>query len=253
MIIDCFNLITVVPDKKYKMQKKHLLIIDDDKRIRNLLKQFLLSYNYRISLAPNAKQARTLIKNIDFDLLIIDVMMPGEDGLSLTKHISSNFDTPILLLSAKVETSERILGLEMGADDYLAKPFEPRELVLRVEAILKRNKNKNEARIPNFINIGDLRYDTIRNELWNGLTQIHLTSLEIKLMEIFVKKANTIIERAELTQSVLSKSKISNNHTNQNRHIDVQIKRLREKLEINPKSPRYLQTVRGHGYKLAPS
>ena len=235
------------------MQKKHLLIIDDDKRIRKLLKQFLLSYSYRVSLSPNAKQARSLIKNIDFDLIIIDVMMPGEDGLSLTKHVSSNFDTPVLLLSAKVETSERILGLEMGADDYLGKPFEPRELVLRVESILKRNKDKTEISLPNFINIGDLKYDTIRNELWNGSTKIHLTSLEIKLMEIFVKKANTIIERAELTQSVLSKSKTSKEHTTPNRHIDVQIKRLREKLEINPKSPRYLQTVRGYGYKLAPS
>lgn len=235
------------------MQKKHLLIIDDDRRIRKLLKQFLLSYNYRVSLSPNAKQARNLIKNIDFDLLIIDVMMPGEDGLSLTKHVSSNCDTPILLLSAKVETSERILGLEMGADDYLGKPFEPRELVLRVESILKRNKDKHQVQIPNFINIGNLRYDTIRNELWNGLTQIHLTGLEVKLMEIFVKKANTIVERTELTQSVLSKSKIIDKNSNQNRHIDVQIKRLRDKLEKNPKSPRYLQTVRGYGYKLAPS
>ena len=234
------------------MHKKHLLIVDDDKRIRRLLKRFLVTHNYRISLASDSIKARNLINNIQFDLLIIDVMMPGEDGLALTKHISAENGTPILLLSAKVQTNEKILGFEMGADDYLGKPFEPRELVMRVEAILKRNKTSLSVEVPHFINIGNLKYDTRRGELWNGSIKVHLTTLEIELMQIFAKRANTIVQRSELDRKIVSGSKSKKNLDSPRRNIDVQIRRLRQKLESDPKSPRYLQTIRGYGYRLNP-
>lgn len=234
------------------MLKKHLLIVDDDKRIRELLEQFLKKNDYRVTLAEDSFEARILLSSIEFDLLIIDVMMPGEDGLSLTKYISKTRLTPILLLSARVETSERILGLEMGADDYLSKPFEPRELLLRVEAILKRSKPPNDSKLPNEVSIGDFKYNLIRQELWCGVTRINLTSTQTKLMQIFVNSPNTVISRDELIKNISTVDNNVEQLSNKIRSIDVQINRLREKLELDPRNPGYLKTVRGYGYIFEP-
>ena len=234
------------------MLKKHLLIVDDDKRIRELLEQFLKKNDYRVTLAEDSVEARILLSSVEFDLLIVDVMMPGEDGLSLTKYISKTRPTPILLLSARVETSEKILGLEMGADDYLSKPFEPRELLLRVEAILKRSKPPNDAKLPNEISIGDFKYNLIRQELWNGVTRINLTSTQTKLMQIFVNRPNTVISRDELIKNISTVDNNVEQLSNKVRSIDVQINRLRKKLELDPRNPGYLKTVRGYGYILEP-
>lgn len=243
-------------DEKVKsgrpMLKKHLLIVDDDQRIRKLLKQFLTNNGYRVSTAGNSSIARSLHQQIEFDLLILDIMMPGEDGLSLTRSISGSDQTPILLLSARVGARDRILGFEMGADDYLAKPFEPRELLLRVEAILKRSSKKKDAAIPNEISIGHLKYDILRQELWSDSKRVNLTSVETKLMQALAKKPNSVLNRDELAKK-LSKNKNSTSWEKTNvRSIDVIIKRLRQKIEKDPKNPGYLKTIRGFGYSLEP-
>ena len=234
------------------MYKKHLLVVDDDKRIRSLLKKFLNGNGYRVTTAENSIQARDLVKCIEFDLIVLDVMMPGEDGLSLTNYISKTNPLPILLLSARVQTSERILGLEMGADDYLAKPFDPRELLLRVEAILKRSFRKAEPKIPSEISIGTMKYNSNRRELWRGNKRVNLTSLEISLMQIFVSKPDLVLTRDELNIQLRSLSNNQKKVYKSSRSIDVQIKRLRGKIEENPGRPRYLKTVRGMGYILEP-
>ena len=234
------------------MDKKHLLIVDDDERIRTLLERFLVEKNYRVTIASNSKKARSLVEMIIFDLAIVDVMMPGEDGLSLTKYLTSTRLMPILLLSARVETSQRILGLEMGADDYLAKPFEPRELLLRVEAILKRSSNNENSNSSRKVFIGKLAYDKLRGELWEGNDRIPLTSAEIKLLYLLSDKINSVVSRDELVNSISQIPDNANKPQHKLRSIDVQIKRLRKKLEQDPKLPRYLKTVRGQGYILQP-
>ena len=234
------------------MTKKHLLVVDDDQRIRKLLKQFLTNCGYRVTTAANSASARKLHQQIKFDMLILDIMMPGEDGLSLTKSLSRFDQTPILLLSAKVEASERILGFEMGADDYLAKPFEPRELLLRVEAILKRSGEQPNILISNELSIGDLKYNILRQELWSEMRKINLTTVETKLLQTFAKKPNSILNRDELAKSLSSDSFSINLQKINLRSIDVLIKRLRQKLEKDPKNPTYLKTVRGLGYVLEP-
>ena len=234
------------------MAKKHLLIVDDDERIRKLLKQFLTEYGYRISTAGNSAIARQLNEYIVFDMLIIDIMMPGEDGLSLTRSLSNENKAPILLLSAKVEASERILGLEMGADDYLAKPFEPRELLLRVEAILKRSSPKTKKNIQSEVSLGLLTYNLSRQELWQDDLRIGLTSAETKLLQTLAQKPNSAINRDELLTNLSIRNFTPSSVTNTIRSVDVQIKRLRHKIEIDPKTPSYLKTVRGYGYMLVP-
>ena len=234
------------------MHKKHLLVVDDDKRIRALLKKFLHENGYTVTTAGNSIEARSLITTIEFDLLVLDIMMPGEDGLSLTKDISKNYPVPILLLSARVQTSERIVGLEMGADDYLPKPFDPRELLLRVEAILKRSARKIELDIPEEIYLGDKTYYSRRRELWKGTKMLNLTSVEAKLMQIFISKPNFVVTREELLSQVLNLGMNKKENMGKSRSIDVQVKRLREKLEQDPRNPRYLKTVRGIGYILEP-
>ena len=234
------------------MLKKHLLVVDDDERIRKLLKQFLAKSGYRVTTAGNAAIARNLNEQIKFDMLILDVMMPGEDGLSLTRSLSNLSLTPILLLSARVEASERIEGLEMGADDYLSKPFEPRELLLRVEAILKRSSLITKDRLLGTISIGRLKYDLYRKELWQGSKRINLTSVETKLMQTFAQRPNSVLNRDELIDSVSNYNCITSSNKHSSRSIDVQIKRLREKIETDPKTPGYIKTVRGYGYMLQP-
>ena len=225
----------------------HLLIVDDDERIRSLLQQFLVQSDYLVSTAENAEQAITLLSTIEFDLIILDVMMPGQDGISFTAKLRNlKNNTPILLLTARGEIEDRIKGLEAGADDYLPKPFEPKELLLRINAILRRMADLKEEQImPKTLNFGNLKYDVARNELWEGENQIRLTTTESQLMKIFTSALGEPISRANLVTSLGKAVSLA-----QDRAIDVQITRLRRKIEVNPSKPRYLQTVRGAGYML---
>ena len=225
----------------------HLLIVDDDERIRSLLQQFLVQSDYLVSTAEDAEQARTLLSAIEFDLIILDVMMPGQDGISCTADLRTlQNNTPILLLTARGETEDRIKGLEAGADDYLPKPFEPKELLLRINAILRRMPDlKEDQMMPKTLSLGHLKYDVARNELWEGENQIRLTTTESQLMKIFTSALGEPISRVDLVTS-LGRDVSSA----QDRAIDVQITRLRRKIEVNPGQPRYLQTVRGAGYML---
>ena len=225
----------------------HLLVVDDDERIRSLLQQFLVQSDYLVSTAEDAEQARTLLSAIEFDLIILDVMMPGQDGISFSSELRNlQNNTPILLLTARGETEDRIKGLEAGADDYLPKPFEPKELLLRINAILRRMPDlKEDQMMPKTLSLGHLKYDVARNELWEGENQIRLTTTESQLMKIFVSALGEPISRVDLVRSL--GRDVS---TAQDRAIDVQITRLRRKIEVNPGQPRYLQTVRGAGYML---
>jgi two-component system phosphate regulon response regulator OmpR len=224
----------------------HLLIVDDDERIRDLLKQFLIRHGFLVSAACNAEHARRLLEGLDFDLIVLDVMMPGEDGVSLTRWIRQDRDTPVMLLTAKGETEDRIAGLEAGADDYLAKPFEPKELLLRINAILRRTPEPaTPPEMPTMLRLGPVRYDIERGELWRGNDAIRLTSTENQLMRIFATNVGKPVSRADVV-SELGRDEAQA----QDRAIDVQITRLRRKIEVNPKEPRYLQTVRGSGYVL---
>ncbi|QFS84489.1 Transcriptional regulatory protein OmpR [Roseivivax sp. THAF40] len=226
----------------------HLLIVDDDERIRGLLQKFLMRHGFLVSAARDAGHARRILTGLDFDLIVLDVMMPGEDGVSLTRFIRENSATPILLLTARAETEDRIAGLEAGADDYLAKPFEPKELLLRINAILRRMPEvEPEAAQPKVISLGPIRYDVERGEMWRGEDPVRLTATEAQLMRIFCKTPGTALSRNQLVEE-LGRDK----GQAQERAVDVQITRLRRKLEANPKEPRYLQTVRGAGYMLSP-
>jgi two-component system phosphate regulon response regulator OmpR len=226
----------------------HLLIVDDDERIRSLLQKFLIRNGFWVSTARNAAHARRLMQGLDFDLIVLDVMMPGEDGISLTRALRDTVATPILLLTAKGDANDRIAGLEAGADDYLAKPFEPKELLLRIAAILRRlPQSRPDAEVPKTLHLGPVRYDIERGEMWRGSEQVRLTATEMQLMRIFSSSPNQPVSRARLVED-LGRDK----GQAQERAIDVQITRLRRKIEADPKQPRYLQTVRGAGYMLAP-
>ena len=224
----------------------HLLVVDDDERIRGLLQKFLIRNGFLVSVARDAAQARRLLAGLEFDLLVLDVMMPGEDGISLTRTLRQNLSVPILLLTAKGETSNRIEGFEAGADDYLIKPFEPKELLLRINAILRRvPAAKPSSPAPKVLHMGPVRYDMDRGELWRGQDLIRLTSTEAALMRIFSAQPGTAMSRDKLVGDLPREDSAG-----QERAVDVQITRLRRKIEDDPKSPRYLQTVRGEGYML---
>jgi two-component system phosphate regulon response regulator OmpR len=229
----------------------HILIVDDDERIRTLLQKFLMRHGFMATGARDAAHARVLLAGLSFDLLVLDVMMPGEDGLSLCRDIRTSAATPILLLTAKGESGDRIEGLEAGADDYLPKPFEPKELLLRINAILRRVPAPEEdATVPQVLHLGPVRYDIERGELWQGQDPVRLTATEAALMRIFAHQPAEALSRGELV-SLLNRDKVGGDPV-QERAVDVQITRLRRKIEMNPKQPRYLQTVRGAGYMLAP-
>ncbi|MBF9042531.1 response regulator [Rhodobacterales bacterium HKCCE4037] len=229
----------------------HLLIVDDDERIRQLLQKFLMRNGFMASGARDAAHARKLLDGLSFDLIVLDVMMPGEDGISLCRDIRTRSATPILLLTAKGEADDRITGLEAGADDYLAKPFEPKELLLRINAILRRMPvPSEESSIPQVLHLGPIRYDIERGEMFEGQEPVRLTATEAALMRIFAHQPGEAITRADLV-SLLNRDKVGGEPV-QERAVDVQITRLRRKIEMNPKQPRYLQTVRGAGYMLAP-
>jgi two-component system phosphate regulon response regulator OmpR len=226
----------------------HLLVVDDDERIRTLLQKFLMRNGYLVTAARDAAHARRILAGLDFDLIVLDVMMPGEDGLSFTRDLRETNSVPILLLTAKGDTNNRIEGLEAGADDYLPKPFEPKELLLRINAILRRVPETSvDQAAPKVLTLGPIRYDMERGELWLGEDLIRLTATETQLMKIFSARCNEPISREKLVEE-LGRDR----GQAQERAIDVQITRLRRKIEADPKQPRYLQTVRGAGYMLAP-
>ncbi|WP_170405036.1 response regulator [Ruegeria arenilitoris] len=226
----------------------HLLIVDDDERIRDLLKKFLMRSGFLVTAARDAAHARRVLSGLDFDMIVMDVMMPGEDGVSLTRTLRETHTTPILLLTARGETEHRIAGLEAGADDYLAKPFEPKELLLRINAILRRMpETQAHDTATKILSLGPIRYDVERGEMWQGEDPVRLTATESQLMKIFSAQPGEPISRAKLVED-LGRDK----GQAQERAVDVQITRLRRKIEQDPKQPRYLQTVRGAGYMLAP-
>jgi two-component system phosphate regulon response regulator OmpR len=224
----------------------HLLIVDDDERIRGLLQTFLKRHGFWVSAARDAAHARRLLDGLEFDLIVLDVMMPGEDGVTLTRSLREDIATPILLLTAKGETADRIAGLEAGADDYLAKPFEPKELLLRINAILRRmpppEPDTGDSAV---LTLGGVRYHPERGELYSGTEVIRLTATEVLLMKIFSGHLGKAVSRSALVEEL--GRDMGQAHE---RAVDVQITRLRRKIEADPKQPRYLQTVRGAGYML---
>ena len=231
-----------------KAKAAHLLVVDDDARIRQLLQRFLTRNGFWVTVARDAAQARRLLDGLEFDMLVLDVMMPGEDGVALTGSLRETMQTPILLLTARGDADDRIRGLEAGADDYLPKPFDPRELLLRITAILRRvPKPAPRPGPPQTLHLGPVRYDVGRGELWRGNEPIRLTATESLLMRIFAARPNEAVTRQELVEEVGGGVAEA-----QERAIDVQITRLRRKIEADPRQPRYLQTVRGSGYMLAP-
>lgn len=221
----------------------HILVVDDDNRLRRLLKKFLLEAGYMVAVAANANEARRHMAAFQFDLLVVDVMMPGEDGLSLTRNIRENSDVPILMLTAMGDAPDRIRGLEIGVDDYMAKPFEPKELALRISSILRRAPAVETA-APRELKFGSCRYDVTLQRLTRDGATVHLTVAEAELLKTLAARIGEPVERASLGSSP--------DQAGNPRTIDVQITRLRRKLEPDPRQPRYLQTVRGTGYLLRP-
>lgn len=218
----------------------HLLIVDDDRRIRELLQKFLTGKGFRVTVAADAAEARRKLEGLDFDILVLDVMMPGENGIALTNALREIRNIPVILLTALAEAESRIAGLEAGADDYLAKPFDPRELVLRINNILKRAINPLKPKIDQLI-FGPFTFSLVKRELRRGANLIALTGREQEIMMIFAANAGETIARHELA---------GNGTDVGERTIDVQINRLRRKIEDDPGNPIWLQTVRGIGYKL---
>ena len=226
----------------------HLLVVDDDERIRGLLQKFLIRNGFLVSVARDAAQARRLLGGLEFDMIVLDVMMPGEDGIALTRDLRKTMTVPILLLTAKGETANRIEGFEAGADDYLIKPFEPKELLLRINAILRRVPLvKPDTAAPKVLHMGAVRYDMDRGELWRGADLVRLTATEAALMRLFSAEPGVAVSRDKLVGDMPREE-----GGGQERAVDVQITRLRRKIEDDPKQPRYLQTVRGEGYMLQP-
>lgn len=220
-------------------KQHHILVIDDDTRLRNLLGKFLEENGFAISLAKDTTEARIIMENQIFDLLIVDVMMPNENGIDFTENLRKNSNLPIIMLTARGESQDRIKGLEVGADDYMQKPFEPKELLLRINNIFKRTvKNIDSSNICYF---GDFSFSYLESRLKKGEEFIHLTDSEAKILTILCKEKGKTVLREKL--SILC-GEIDE------RSIDVQITRLRKKIESNPKQPKYLHTVRNHGYVL---
>ena len=224
------------------MNKKifHVLVVDDDDRIRELVKQYLEENKYIVTTARDAQDAKEKLEIIKFDILVLDIMMPGQSGLTLTKDIKENSTTPIILLTAKGETEDRIKGLEIGASDYLAKPFEPKELLLRMKNLIQKNKYSKQKR--EIVKFGPYIFNLKKEILKKNGKMFTLTSSEAKLLYILAKNEGKPIIRYNLARIL--------NIPNTSRALDVQITRLRNKIENNKKFPTYIQTVRGRGYVL---
>ncbi len=220
----------------------HLLVIDDDTRLRDLLQRYLSEQGFRVTTATDAADARAKLRSLTFDLLVVDIMMPGESGLSLTRTLREQSEVPILLLTAMSEAGDRIEGLSSGADDYLSKPFEPQELVLRINAILRRIRPPLEIGADHCVSFGQFSFDPQREELRRGTDAVRLTAAEASLLKALARRPGNALSRDEL---IAESPVIANLRT-----VDVQMARLRRKIEENPRFPRYLQTVRGIGYVL---
>ncbi len=218
--------------------KLHILIVDDDDRIRSLLKDYLSENNYIVSSAENSTEAKKKIEYLKFDIIILDVMMPGQNGYELTKDIKSRLKVPIILLTAKGEVENRIKGLELGADDYIGKPFEPKELLLRIKNIIK---NTNKIDLNTIYNVGTAKIDLNKMTLKLNNKDRKINNSEKKVLIEMLSNPGKTYSREEI-------GKISG--ITQERSIDVMITRLRQKIEVNPKNPKYLQTIRGSGYVL---
>jgi two-component system phosphate regulon response regulator OmpR len=218
--------------------KAHILVVDDDERIRELVKQYLNDNEYLVTTANNAEDAKEKVDIIKFDIIILDIMMPGQSGLDFTNENKKKINTPVILLTAKGEVSERIKGLEVGADDYLAKPFEPKELVLRIKNILDKTKNKNQKRVVNFSNIN---IDLNKLLIIKNNKEIKINNTEKVILEKMINSPGETFTREEIGKLI---------NLDKERSIDVIITRLRKKIETNPKNPKFLQTIRGAGYVL---
>jgi two-component system phosphate regulon response regulator OmpR len=236
---------TTVSANREVNRNRHLLVVDDDDRIRTLLKEFLARNGFRVTAARDAHAARRLLDTLDFDLAVFDVMMPGEDGFSLARWLrgrsGASAATPILMLTARGLPEDRIEGLSLGADDYLSKPFEPQELLLRIEAILRRANARPTGQ--ERLKLGRCTFDLDRAELFVGEEPVRLTEAEAQLLKQLAQSPNLAIDRMDLARDTADAT---------GRAVDVQVTRLRRKIESDPKNPRYLQTVRGVGYMLAP-
>ncbi len=220
----------------------HLLVVDDDSRLCDLLRRYLADNGFRVTTAASAREARAQLSRFAFDLVILDVMMPGESGLDLTRFLRREEGAPVLLLTAMAEAEDRINGLEQGAEDYLSKPFEPRELVLRIRNILQRRPAT--GRISSELRFGFCRFDRARVELFRAGERVHLTSAESALIAALAAHPGEPVSREELS--------VAAGFSGKERNVDVQMTRLRRKIERDPRFPRYLQTVRGTGYVLKP-
>jgi two-component system phosphate regulon response regulator OmpR len=224
----------------------HILVVDDDVRLRQLLRKFLSERGFRVTVAGDSKDAATKLSSLAFDLLVLDVMLPGETGVEMTQRLRKTSAVPILLLTARGEAQDRIAGLSSGADDYLAKPFETDELLLRIRAILRRVPPPSEA--PSEIRFGPFLFNVVREELQRTSAEagdeqiVRLTAAEASLLKVLATKAGAPVSREQL----LRESRISGSE----RTVDVQVTRLRRKIESDPRLPRFLQTVRGEGYVL---
>jgi two-component system phosphate regulon response regulator OmpR len=219
--------------------ERHLLVVDDDPRLRQLLQRFLVQQGYRVTVAADLAEARHALQAVMFDLVVLDVMLPDGDGMSFTAEIGRSRDLPVLLLTARGESEDRIAGLEAGAEDYLAKPFEPRELSLRIAAILRRARRPREA---GPIHFGHLRYDPAMKELFDQDGPVRLTDGETALIDFLAARADRALTRFEIAKGV--------GLDGTDRAVDVAVTRLRRKIEADPKAPRHLVTVRGEGYML---
>jgi len=221
----------------------HLLVVDDDRRIRDLLSRFLHGEGYRVTTADNAADARAKLGSLSFDLLVLDVMMPGETGFQLAKSLRESSAVPILMLTARAEADSRIQGLELGADDYVSKPFEPRELSLRIANILKRTITAPAPAIES-VRFGEFRFHLGRGELWRGEEIVRLTDRERDMLRVLAATPGETVPRMALA---------GNGGGANERAVDVQVNRLRRKIERDPANPLFVQTVRGIGYRLVTS
>src|ERR671919_1161516 len=222
--------------------RRHILVVDDDARLRRLLQRYLTEHGHRVSTAADVPEAKAALKNFAFDLMILDVMMPGQDGVSFTAELRERMALPVLLLTARGEIEDRVNGLAVGADDYLVKPFDPRELLLRIATILRRAPPATPEQRP--LRFGALTYDPERQELRRGEHRIHLTEAELSLLHLLAEQPGLAISRYQLGE----RSRVSGSE----RAVDTQIARLRRKVEPEPRQPRYLLTKRGEGYVLRP-
>ena len=216
----------------------HILVVDDDDGIRDLVKQYLNENNYLVTTADSAEDASNKIKIVKFDLIVLDIMMPGKSGIEFTQENKNMLNTPIILLTAKGKASERVEGLEMGADDYLPKPFEPKELVLRIKNILNKTKSKNQKRV---IDFGNITIDLNKHLIIKNSKEYKINNAEKIILEEMIGSPGKTFSRDEIRRII---------NLNKERSIDVIITRLRKKIESDPKNPKYLQTIRGAGYVL---